>query len=121
MTAVGNQLLTARDLMSRGVEVVSADLPLREAAAQLNRHEIHGAPVVDADGRCVGVLSVSDLARWASGRGEPQVQLPRTCSLQEKCREPGGRESVLCRLAEGVCPFTAHYDMQSAVLCSSTG
>ncbi len=105
MSAAENQLLTAGDLMSRGVEAVSADLPVREAAQWLARREVHGAPVVDAEGRCVGVLSVTDVARWAAGRGEPRSQLPRTCAFQEKCREPGGRETVLCRLAEGVCPF----------------
>jgi CBS domain-containing protein len=97
--------LTAGDLMSRSVETLDEGMPLREAAQRLARHEIHGAPVVDAAGQCVGVLSVSDLARWASLRDEPHVPLPRTCSFQKTCREPGGRETVLCRLAEGVCPF----------------
>jgi CBS domain-containing protein len=97
--------LTAGDLMSRDVQTVRADMPLREAAEELARRELHGAPVVDEAGRCVGIISVSDLARWAAGRHEPRVQVPRTCSFQKKCREPGGRETVLCRLAEGVCPM----------------
>jgi CBS domain-containing protein len=97
--------LTAGDLMSTDVETLEEGLPLREAALRLARHQVHGAPVVDVAGRCVGVLSVSDLARWVSGADEPHVPLPRTCSYQKKCREPGGRETVLCRLAEGVCPF----------------
>jgi CBS domain-containing protein len=105
MNEAENQLLTASDLMSRDVETVGAEVPLRNAAAQFLRREVHGAPVVDGAGRCIGVLSVSDLARWASGQGEPKVQLPRTCAYQTKHREPGGHESVLCRLAEGACPF----------------
>lgn len=97
--------LTAGDLMSREVVTVRADMPLREAAAELIRREVHGVPVVDGAGRCVGVLSVSDLARWTAGAGEPKAPLPRTCSFQSKCREPGGRETTLCHLAEGACPF----------------
>jgi CBS domain-containing protein len=116
-----NQLLTAGDLMNRDVETVSADLPLREAATRLARREVHGAPVVDSEGRCVGVLSVTDLARWASGQGELRVQLPRTCAFQEKYREPGGRETILCQLAEGVCPFQRLQEMPGgrlAIACA---
>lgn len=105
MSETESQLLTAGDLMSRDVETISANLPLRDAAAQLVRREIHGAPVVDEAGRCIGVLSVSDLARWASSQGKSKPQLARACSFQEKHRAPGGRETITCRLAEGVCPL----------------
>ena len=105
MNGVENRPLTADDLMSRDVATIGVHVPLREAAAQLARHEVRGAPVVDEAGRCVGVLSVTDLARWASDGGEPRVRQPRTCAFQEKYREPGGRETVLCQLAEGACPF----------------
>jgi CBS domain-containing protein len=111
MNAAENQPLTAGDLMSCDVETVSADLPLRQAATRLARRAVHGAPVVDDAGRCVGVLSVTDLARWVSGQGEPRVQQARTCSFQEKCREPAGRETILCRLAEGVCPLQRAREM----------
>lgn len=97
--------LTAGDLMSRDVETISANLSLSEAAARLARREIHGAPVVDDTGRCIGVLSVTDLARWAARQGDPVAGVPQTCAFQDKHREPGGRESALCRLAEGVCPM----------------
>jgi CBS domain-containing protein len=76
---------------------------------------------VDNNGQCVGVLSVSDLARWASGQGAPRVQLPRTCAFQKKYREPGGRETLLCRLPEGVCPFQRLREMPDGklgLLCS---
>jgi CBS domain-containing protein len=100
-----NQFLTAGDVMSRDVETISADLSLREAAVRLARSEIHGAPVVDETGQCVGVLSVADIIRWVADPGPARASLPRTCAFQEKMREPRGRETVLCRLAEGVCPF----------------
>lgn len=105
MCATDDWVLTAGDLMSRDVEMIHADLPLRDAGEWLAAREIHGAPVVDDEGRCVGVLSVTDVSRWASGRGRPTAQLPRTCAFQMNCREPGGHDVVICRLAEGVCLF----------------
>lgn len=107
MNAVENPLLTltAGDLMSRDVRTVGADMPLREAAMKLAQWEVHGAPVVDERGQCIGVLSVTDLARWATGEGQSRSRLPLACSFQEKCREPGGRETSLCRLPEGLCPL----------------
>jgi CBS domain-containing protein len=116
MIETNDRTLTAGDMMSREVETVGADLPLREAATRLARREVHGAPVVDDAGRCVGVLSVTDLARSASGQGEPKVQLPRTCAFQEKYREPGGAETILCRLSEGVCPFQRLREMPDGKL-----
>jgi CBS domain-containing protein len=44
--------------------------PLREAARLLHRSNISGAPVVDAAGRCIGVLSSSDFVTWAGSEGQ---------------------------------------------------
>jgi CBS domain-containing membrane protein len=62
--------LTAADLMSTPVRTIPQDTPLREAARLLARANISGAPVVDAQGRCLGVLSSSDFVTWASKEGE---------------------------------------------------
>lgn len=99
-----NTPLTAGDLMSRDAGAIRDDLPLRDAAEWLTRRELHGAPVVDGGGRCVGVLSATDLVRWVAGRADANTRSP-TCGHQEKYREPGGRETVLCTLAEGACPL----------------
>jgi CBS domain-containing protein len=96
---------TARDLMSVELVTIDASMPLREAAAMLAKRKIHGAPVVDEQGRCVGVFSVTDLARWVSGVDQTNIPAPRTCSFQGKCREPGGHEITTCQLPEGVCPL----------------
>ena len=64
--------LTAGDLMSHEVVTIPAELPLADAAHLLQEANIHGAPVVDKHGRCVGVLSVSDLARWAVNKSAPR-------------------------------------------------
>jgi CBS domain-containing protein len=95
--------LTATDLMS-GVEVALREgMPLRQAADELLRAGVHGAPVVDAAGRCVGVLSISDVARWAARKDGPPPTHPRTCSHQEPYRAVGGEETILCTLPAGTC------------------
>lgn len=57
---------TVGELMAIDPIVVRADLPLGEAAELLDRHQISGAPVVDATGSLVGVLSQTDLVRARS-------------------------------------------------------
>ena len=56
--------LTAADLMSRYVVTIPVQMSLRAAAHTLSRAHVSGAPVTDEDGRCVGVLSATDLVRW---------------------------------------------------------
>jgi CBS domain-containing protein len=57
---------TVGDLMAVDPIVIGANLPLDEAADLLDRHGISGAPVVDAAGSLVGVLSQTDLVRARS-------------------------------------------------------
>jgi CBS-domain-containing membrane protein len=57
--------LTAADLMSQTVVTIPQAMSLRGAAHLLSQFHITGAPVVDAEGRCVGVLSASDFLSWA--------------------------------------------------------
>ncbi|HEX2883933.1 MAG TPA: CBS domain-containing protein [Candidatus Limnocylindria bacterium] len=54
---------TVGALMSPDPIVVSADAPLAEAARILEKHHIHGLPVVDALGGLVGVVSQTDMLR----------------------------------------------------------
>jgi len=55
--------ILARDVMQTDVLVLRADDPIKSAAEQLEEFSISGAPVVDAGGRLVGVLTQSDIAR----------------------------------------------------------
>ncbi len=61
--------LTAADLMSTPVRTIPQETSLREAAHLFTRESISGAPVVDRDGRCVGVLSSSDFVTWVRKDG----------------------------------------------------
>jgi CBS domain-containing protein len=101
--------LKAADLMSREVITLSVCDSLDRAAQLFAKEQISGAPVVDGEGRCVGLLSLADVVRWAEQRGSLTVArsapLPRTCSFQTKHRDRFGKEMILCTLASGVCPF----------------
>jgi CBS domain-containing protein len=59
---------TAADIMTRDVKTVPADATLQEAAALLMTHNISGAPVVDANGKMVGIVSEADLLSEARRR-----------------------------------------------------
>jgi CBS domain-containing protein len=61
--------LTAADLMTVPVMTIREEMSLSEAARALSGSHVSGAPVVDAEGRCVGVLSSSDFVTWV-GKGE---------------------------------------------------
>jgi CBS domain-containing protein len=58
--------LKARDVMSADPVCVSLSTRIRELARVFEEHEISGAPVVDAAGRVVGVVSKTDLIRRCS-------------------------------------------------------
>jgi CBS-domain-containing membrane protein len=59
---------TAADLMNPDVVLLSPEMPLRDAAELLATARIRGAPVVNERGRCIGVLSTTDLLHWAEDR-----------------------------------------------------
>ena len=55
------------DLMARDPIVVTPDLGVIKVAQILADYDIGGLPVIDVDGRLVGVVSQTDLVRlWAS-------------------------------------------------------
>ena len=56
-------LPTARDIMARHVETLQVDMEIDAAVRQLLRHGHSGAPVLDEEGRLVGVLSEHDAIR----------------------------------------------------------
>lgn len=51
------------DVATTPVHVVQTDDPLTLASARMEKHRVHRLPVVDKDGKLVGVLSLDDLAR----------------------------------------------------------
>lgn len=57
---------TAETCMSQPVITVTVDAHLDDVVATMERHQIRRVPVVDQDGRCVGIISQADVARCAS-------------------------------------------------------
>jgi CBS domain-containing protein len=116
---------TVADLMSRDVVRLPEDMPLREAARLLLQQQIGGAPVVDPQGRCIGVLSSVDFLRLALRRDDVTRQaapaLPLTCAFQVKHRAADGKELTLCTLPPGVCPIQRRQtdvDGKEMLVCS---
>jgi CBS domain-containing protein len=50
-----------RDIMDPDPATVPPDTPVEEVVQMLRDHELPGLPVVDADGRCVGIVTEADL------------------------------------------------------------
>jgi CBS domain-containing protein len=50
-----------RDIMDSSPATVSPDAPVEQIVAVLRDHGIPGVPVVDGDGRCVGIVTEADL------------------------------------------------------------
>jgi CBS domain-containing protein len=55
--------LLARDVMTRDVITVRPDAPLQEVATLFVSRRISGAPVVDEEGKLVGIITEADLLR----------------------------------------------------------
>lgn len=58
---------TIREIMTKPVQTVRQDAPLKDVARLLTEHRISGLPVVDAGGAVVGVISEADLLMKAQG------------------------------------------------------
>lgn len=66
---------SAKDLMTTDVKTVEADWPVDRVAEFLIDREISGAPVVQ-DGQLMGVISLTDIARYSSTVGDPASERP---------------------------------------------
>jgi len=55
----------AADLMSHTIVLVPREMSLPGAAHLLAQARVSGAPVVDENGRCIGVLSTTDFLHYA--------------------------------------------------------
>jgi CBS domain-containing protein len=60
---------SVRDIMTRAMVTLAPEMPALDAAAVLLRHGISGAPVVDGEGRLLGLLSEYDCLRVVAAAG----------------------------------------------------
>lgn len=52
---------TIEELMTAGVETISSEATVSHAAREILRHHVHRLPVVDHDGRLLGIVSTMDI------------------------------------------------------------
>lgn len=74
--------LQVRDVMRRDVTSIRSDAPVREAVAVLVGREFRALPVVDPDGRLVGILANTDLLE----RGGLAMRLELLSAVPEDVR-----------------------------------
>ncbi len=55
------RMLTAGDIMTKDVVMLSPDMSVADTSDLLVRYRIHGAPVVDVAGQLIGMVSLVDL------------------------------------------------------------
>jgi CBS domain-containing protein len=65
--------LTAGDCMTNTVVTVGSDKSVDECCKVMEHHQIRRVPVVDARGRCVGIVSQADIARRVSEKAVGEV------------------------------------------------
>ncbi len=80
---------TAGEIMQRDVTTVRPDATVRELVRVLSERGISGAPVRDAEGRVVGVVSATDVLSAAAR--EPERRMERTVGREG---ETEGRGAV---------------------------
>ncbi|MDR5683196.1 MAG: CBS domain-containing protein [Armatimonadota bacterium] len=87
--------LTARDVMTSRVVTVRPDTPIPEVARLLTEHRISGAPVVDEQGRLVGIVTERDLLFKEAGPGGLPKLAPyvpaRSAEVGEQVRRYEGK------------------------------
>ena len=68
--------IRARDLMQGGLVTLAPNESLSEIQRIFAEEEIHGAPVVDEEGRLIGIVSILDLVRAAALDKETDRETP---------------------------------------------
>ncbi len=61
--------MIARDIMTRKVATIHPDASVQEAAQLLDQKRISGAPVVDADGKIIGIITEADIISKVNREG----------------------------------------------------
>jgi CBS domain-containing protein len=78
--------LTAGNIMSKKVVFVKQEMPLAEAAHLLAEKKISGGPVIDQDGRVIGVVSEKDFLKEMGVGATPSfMQIATHCLDSKSC------------------------------------
>jgi CBS domain-containing protein len=98
--------MQVREVMSCPAVTLRPHAPVPVAAARLVEHGFTGAPVMDAEGRLLGVVTEADLLRGGAGRGAATapVAVREVMSVPPRVTEPTAdlADVVASMLAAGV-------------------
>jgi CBS-domain-containing membrane protein len=75
--------LTVKEVMSRAPVTIQPEAPLAVALATMRKHEIRHLPVVDIDGRFVGIITDRDLRQASLARFRTLTQASRDLAVQD--------------------------------------
>jgi CBS domain-containing protein len=84
--------LKAKDIMASEPVCVEPSTTIRQLARVFEENEISGAPVVDKEGRVIGVVSKTDLIRRCS---EGTVDIPPAYLFEVLCEQAGEDQEVI--------------------------
>jgi CBS domain-containing protein len=90
--------LRATDIMSRNIVMIPREMSLQGAARLLTGAGVTGAPVIDAQGRCIGVLSATDFMHSVKAH-QPHANPSRSSDSMQHCAwqiPEGNMNSCLC-------------------------
>lgn len=121
--------LLASDVMIKDVVVVAETAPLKEVANLFNERKITGAPVVNAQGELVGVLSETDIIRKSTSIGawspntagqimtKPPVSVTPDTTLRRVCELMYNRRIHRVVVADGtkICGIITTMDILRAI------
>ncbi|HMV49942.1 MAG TPA: CBS domain-containing protein [Blastocatellia bacterium] len=121
--------LFASDVMIKDVITVSDAMPIKEVTKMFSEKRITGAPVVNAAGELVGVLSETDIIRKTSSIGawspnlagqimtKPAVTVSPNETLQRVCELMHNRRIHRVVVAEGtqICGIITTMDILRAI------
>ena len=69
-------MATAKDIMTKEVITVTTDVTIEGLARILTKHDISGAPVVDEEGKLIGIVTESDLIKM-----EQRLHIPTVINI----------------------------------------
>ena len=81
------------DVMNRDVVVVSPRMPLKDVARVLVNRHFSGVPVVDDDGKVLGVVSEADILAKERGPGEATSIFGRALELETWATKHDARDA----------------------------
>jgi CBS domain-containing protein len=86
--------LTVEGCMSKQVHGCGPDESVGDALSLMTEHRLRRLPVQDASGKLLGMLSLADVARWASTVGSPTVDAALADVLGELAKPTAAKLTV---------------------------